>query len=235
MRGTEDKHLNDKMSYIEIVEVLEELDASQRSLEEKPLYANRKQMFKARELAEALTEERMKMEKLSSQSATEAFEATSSPVLTECDLEGLEASVLDAAASAEEERAATVQVVLAVRRTTKFMKQMQASAVLASAAANTAAVAATWLTDMTGNVANRAPTTEETIYRENIPDGAVGETVKKNFVKIDLRKIDETLKKHRSVLDARAFTIPSKETGSEVHAVVQVKKGELNVYFVSIV
>ena len=192
-------------------------------------------MFKARELAEALREERMKIKKLSSQSVTETLEANSSPVLMECDLEGLEASVLDAAASAEEERVATVQVVLAVRRTTKLMKQMQASAVLASAAANTAAVAATRAKDMTCNVANSAPTTEETIYRENILDQSVGETVKKNFVKIDMRKIDETLKKHRSALDARAFTIPSKVTGSEVHAVVQVQKGELNVYFVSIV
>ena len=65
----------------------------------------------------------MKIEKLSSQLASEAFEATSPPILTECHLEGLKASVLDVAASAEEGRAGTIQAVGAVRRATEFSKQ----------------------------------------------------------------------------------------------------------------
>mmetsp|Transcript_5750 Transcript_5750/g.17126 ORF Transcript_5750/g.17126 Transcript_5750/m.17126 type:complete len:1316 (+) Transcript_5750:121-4068(+) len=225
VRGVEDVHLNDNMSYAQMLRVVEDVDTRQKQLEQELLHSNLKDCDKARELAEALTEERDQREVLSKELTTKALDVTSAPVLNRPNLGALEASVLDAAASAEDGRVATVQAGDAARRATELTEMAREAAEHAATAATAAAHASERAADVATKAASRDPALKDRVYREVLPDEVVSSTVKKKSVSVDLRKIDEAMKQHSSVVDARAFTVPSRTFTSEIHAVVQLKNG----------
>ncbi|KAJ8904496.1 hypothetical protein NDN08_001014 [Rhodosorus marinus] len=225
IRDIEDRHAMDQMSYAKMLEKIEGLKKTQSEMEENLSLAKQVEVDRARELGEALAEERKNMGALSGRLEVEAMASRTEPAIATTKTDTLETAISDTTTSAHQTSKAASETVASVQTMTVASDKAIVQARTASTAATTGSDATVRAADVVKLAANRQPEMKETVLREVLPGDVVGERFKKRTISVDLRSIDEALKAHPSVADARAFTTPNRKSTFDISAVVQLKEG----------
>mmetsp|Transcript_4923 Transcript_4923/g.21162 ORF Transcript_4923/g.21162 Transcript_4923/m.21162 type:complete len:1179 (-) Transcript_4923:387-3923(-) len=228
IRDIEDRHAMDQMSYAKMLEKIEGLKKTQSEMEENLSLAKQVEVDRTRELGEALAEERKNMGALSGRLEVEAMASRTEPAIRTTKTDTLETAISNTTSSAKQSRATASETVTSVQTMMVASDKATAQAMTASTAATSASDATVRAANVVKLAANREPEMKETVHREVLPGDVVGERFKKRTVSVDLRTIDEALKAHPSVADARAFTTPNRKSTFDISAVVQLKEGMLS-------
>jgi len=225
IRDIEDRHAMDQMSYAKMLEKIEGLKKTQSEMEENLSLAKQVEVDRARELGEALAEERKNMGALSGRLEVEAMASRTEPAIRTTKTDTLETAISGTTSSAQQTRKAASETVASVQTMTVANDNATAQAGTASTAATSASDATIRAANVVKLAANRQPEMKETVHREVLPGDIVGERFKRRTVSVDLRTIDEALKAHPSVADARAFTTENRKSTFDISAVVKLTEG----------
>mmetsp|Transcript_9434 Transcript_9434/g.19316 ORF Transcript_9434/g.19316 Transcript_9434/m.19316 type:complete len:847 (-) Transcript_9434:520-3060(-) len=196
-----------------ILSKLAEIEGNQRRLEEEISLRHRNELQEMEERIALIEAEKMEVAAAEAAARDEA----GAPILMEVQMDAMESAAMAAASSAEE---ATTSTRRAMEASTFSSKHAADSADAASAAAKAAAEAAAAAGDATliaKNMAEKASIFEAPSYTD--PDAV------KKSLNISLADVDNSLKTHPAVAEARSFGKPDEKYGTEIYCAVQPRKG----------